>query len=72
MNYLEYTPESVNNIYGFDWLSSHKRVALYRYIMSALCQNPTRVHEYRAYLPPDRVSRDAVHRAWNGYRWEIQ
>jgi len=58
---------------GFNWINPHNRVALYRYMMALLCDNPKRVEEYTAYLPPlNRVSRDAAHRAWNGYRWEIQ
>jgi len=54
-----------------EWLEADKRLRLFRYMVSIFKESYDYVHKDR--LPPiDRISRDAAHRAWNGYNWEVK
>ena len=56
---------------GMEWLEADKRLRLFRYMVSIFKESYDYVHKDR--LPPiDRISRDAAHRAWNGYNWEVK
>tara|TARA_Y100000593_G_C4264282_1_gene313917 strand:+ start:916 stop:1104 length:189 start_codon:yes stop_codon:yes gene_type:complete len=60
-----------SEVYGMEWLEPDKRLRLYRYMASIFKESDDFI--YKDNLPPiNRISRDAAHRAWNGYVWEIQ
>jgi len=62
--------------WDFHWISPQNRTALYCLLMDAIQQGSTGTpFEYTVLMPPlDKshqfLSRDAKHRAWNGYDWE--